>query len=369
MYLRYIFISILLLFVTIFGEYLLFITFQTLGAFKYPYVKNIVLTLGVLLPTMFVGAMLYGGKHFSLINTWIYAMGGLWLAIFTYLLMGVITILLLVFINNSFNLNLPIKLISFIIITISTLIILYGVYNANHPRIVKMEVTSSALAPFWGNKKIIIISDVHLGITRRGKFMKKIIDTINTEKPDITFNLGDLIDGPKFPYKEGFASISELNPPLGNFYVEGNHEGYSEEYAVFKENFPKNLNDITEKKVVINNTQIIGIYYDEQKTPDEMAQELSKVGYDKTMPSIILMHDPKDIPMLANNGASLVLSGHTHKGQFFPFSILIKMLDNKYFYGVTQTLNTISITSEGVGTAMAPVRIGTKPEIIVLTIK
>lgn len=369
MYLRYIFISILLLFVTIFGEYLLFVTFQALGAFKYPYVKNIVLTLGVLLPTMFVGAMLYGGKHFSPINTWIYTMGGMWLVVFTYLLMGVMVMLSLILINNSFNLSLPIKLISFILIIISTLVILYGIYNANNPRIVRMEITSPTLASLWKDKKIAIVSDVHLGIIRRGNFMKKIIDIINAEKPDITFNLGDLIDGPAFPYKEGLAPISELNPPLGNFYVEGNHEGYSEEYPIFKENFPKNLNDVTEKKVIVNGTQIIGIYYDEQKTADEMAQELNNVGYDKTMPSIILMHDPKDIPMLANNGASLVLSGHTHKGQFFPFSILIKMLDNKYTYGVTQTLNTTSITSEGVGTAMVPVRIGTNPEIIILTIK
>lgn len=369
MYLRYIFISILLLFITISGEYLLYVTFHTLGAFKYPYVKNIILILGVLLPTMFVGAMLYGGKHFSLINEWIYTVGGIWLVIFTYLLMGVATVLLLMLINNSFGFNLPIKLISFILITISTLVILYGIYNADYPRIVRMEINSPALAPLWKDKKIVIISDVHLGIIRQGKFMKKVVDIMNTEQPDITFNLGDLIDGPSFPYKEGFAPISLLNPPLGNFYVEGNHEGYSEEYPIFKANFPKNLNDLTDKKVIINDTQIIGISYDEQKTADEMNQELKQVGYDKNIPSIILMHDPKDIPMLANDGVSLVLSGHTHKGQFFPFSILVKMLDSKYFYGVTNTLNTVSITSAGVGTAMTPVRIGTTPEIIVLTIK
>lgn len=369
MYLRYIFISILLLFITISGEYLLFVTFQSLGAFKYPYVKNIILILGVLLPTMFVGAMLYGGKHFSTINTWVYTTGGIWLVVFTYLLMGVTTILLLMLINNSFGFNLPIKLISFILITISTLVILYGIYNANNPRIVRMEVTSPALAPLWKDKKIVIISDVHLGIIRQGKFMKKVVDIMNSEKPDITFTLGDLIDGPSFPYKEGFAPISLLNPPLGNYYVEGNHETYSEEYPIFKENLPKNLNNVTEKKVIVNDTQIIGISYDERKTADEIATELSKVGYDKNIPSIILMHDPKDIPMLAKSGVSLVLSGHTHKGQFFPFSILVKMLDSKYFYGVTNTLNTVSVTSEGVGTAMTPVRIGTTPEIIVLTIK
>lgn len=369
MYLRYIFISIVLLFITISGEYLLYITFHTLGAFKYQYVKNIILTLGILLPTMFIVGMLYGGKHFSLINTWIYTVSSIWLVVFTYLLIGVAIIFLLTLFNNSFGLNIPIRLISFILITISTLAIAYGIYNANNPRIVRIEITSPTLAQLWKGKKIVIISDVHLGIIRQDKFMKKIVEIMNSEKPDITFNLGDLIDGPSFPYQKSFAPISLLNPPLGNFYVEGNHESYSEEYSIFKANFPKNLNDLTNKKVIVNNTQIIGIPYVEGKTADEINQELNKVGYDKTVPSIILMHDPKNTPMLANDGVSLVLSGHTHRGQFFPFSFLVKMIYGKYLYGATQTLNTISITSSGVGTAMTPVRIGTTPEIIVLTIK
>ncbi len=244
-----------------------------------------------------------------------------------------------------------------------------GIINANNTRIVRIEVNSSVLSPLWKGKKIVFSSDTHLGLIRREKFMKKIIDIINNEKPDITFNLGDLIDGPSFPYTKGFAPISELKSPMGDYYVEGNHESYSQEYNVFKENFPKNLNDITGKKVMINNTQIIGIPYGAMKGANEINQELEQVKYDKNIPSIILMHDPKDTSKLADNGVSLVLSGHTHAGQFFPFTLLVKKIAGKYFHGLTYTKDTAEITSSGVGTAMVPIRVDTIPEIIVVTIK
>ena len=369
MYLRYLFISIVLLIVVITGEYLIYISIHRLGLFKYLYIKNTLLTLGIILPVIFMGAMIYGGKNFSLLNSWIYTAGAVWLGLLTYLVIVAFIISVLVLINNYTGFNIPINTITIILIFCAIATTIIGITNTNNIRITKVSVDSPILAPLWKDKKIVFVSDTHLGLVRREKFMKKIVDIINKEKPDIVFNLGDLIDGPSFPYKKGFAPMSELNPPMGNYYVEGNHETYNQEYKLFKENFPKNLNDITGKKVIINGTQIIGIPYGVMKNSDDINKELSEVSYDKTIPSIILMHDPKDTPRLADQNVSLVLSGHTHAGQFFPFNLLVKKIAGIYFYGLTYTKETPSITSSGIGTAMVPIRLETNPEIVVVTIK
>ena len=369
MYWRFFFIFIVFLIVITTGEYVIYLLFKQLNFFKYLYIKNILIILGIVLPLMFVGAMAYGSKHFSLLNSWFYTAGAIWLGIITYIFIATIIVSILILINNSLGFNWPIKGIYLVLIILALGITTYGIYSASNPRLIKWAVNSPSLASLWKDKKIIIISDIHLGDVRREKFMQKVVDIIKTEKPDIVFNLGDLIDGPAFPYGKGFAPIYELNPSLGNYYVEGNHEGYNMEYSVFKSNFPKNLNDITGKKIMINNTQIIGIPYGMMKSKEDIINELKEVTYDKNVPSIILMHDPKDIPYLAENNISLVLSGHTHAGQFFPFTLLLQKMYGKYNHGVAYTSNTSSITSSGVGTAIVPIRVGTTPEIIELTIK
>ena len=270
MNLRYIIFPIVLLLLIALCEYLIYRVFNQLDFFKYKYFKNIFLALGIILPIVFASVMLYGTKHFSLINSYFYAIGGVWLGILSYLLAISVILAILILINTYGNLNLPLKEIAIGLIALVIVTVAYGIYNANNPKIVKFEVTSPSLSPLWKDKKIVIISDIHLGEIYREKFMKKVVDIINKEKPDIVFNLGDIIDGPSFPYEKGFAPLLQLNPPLGNYYVEGNHETYSQEYSLFKSYFPKNINDITSKKVLLNGTQIIGISYSMMKKPEEV---------------------------------------------------------------------------------------------------
>ena len=353
--------------VVITGEYLIYLFFQSLGISESSPLRNIFLSLGFFLPTFFVGGMFYGAKHFSILNSWLYTIGAIWLGLLTYLVMATFCFFILTIFNQYFNL--PTNHLMFFLIAFAFSLTIYGVYNASTPKIVRYEISSPTLFPLWKNKKIVFISDVHLGMIRREKFMQKIINLINKEKPDITFNLGDLIDGSSFPYQKGFAPLSLLQSKLGNYYVEGNHEGYSQESNLFRKNFPPSLIDITNQKIIINQTQIIGLPFNRAKNQEQINQELIKVSYDKNLPSIILMHDPKNNPELISNSVSLVLSGHTHAGQFFPFTFLLSKIKNKYFYGLTYTNKTASLTSSGVGTSMVPLRIRTRSEIVIISIK
>ncbi|NVN96770.1 metallophosphoesterase [Candidatus Nomurabacteria bacterium] len=327
------------------------------------------MVLGIILPVIFMGAMLYGSKHFSSINSYLYMIGGIWFGLLAYILAISVLLAILILVNSHYGLALPLKQIAVSLIVFTVMLVAYGIYHANNPKVVEFEVNSSSLSPMWKDKKIVIISDIHLGEIYREKFLGKVVDIINKERPDIVFNLGDIIDGPSFPYEKGFAPFSLLNPSLGNYYVEGNHETYNQEYSVFKSFFPKNINDVTGKKLLVNGTQIIGIPYGMLRQPGEIQKELDKVAYDKQVPSIILLHEPKDIQTLVNNNVSLVLSGHTHGGQFFPLTLIVKWIYGKYNHGVNYEGNTISLTTYGVGTAVTPIRIGTDSEIVVLKIK
>ena len=364
MSLRYIIFPIILLIFIAICEYTIYRVFNQLEFFKYKYIKNIFITLEIILPIIFMGAMIYGTKHFSIINSYFYAIGGVWLGFLSYILIVSVILALFILLNSYSNVNLPLRQIAMGLILLVIIIVIYGIYHANNPKVVEFDVSSPTLAPMWKDKKIIIVSDIHLGIIYREKFMKKVVDIINKEKPDIIFNLGDIIDGPSFPYEKGFAPFYELSPTLGSYYVEGNHETYNQEYSVFKSYFPKNINDITGKKLIVNGTQIIGIPYSMIRSTGEIQKELDKVMYDKQVPSIILLHEPKDIKTLADNNTSLVLSGHTHGGQFFPLTLIVNWIYGKYNHGVTYTENTASLTTYGVGTAITPIRIGTDSEIV-----
>lgn len=369
MKMHYVSIFIISFLIIIVSEYLFYLPSINSEILKHPDIGRILLSICIILPIIFTLTVLYSQKHFSKLNSWLYTMSALWIGVIFYLFMISFIAITLIPFYNYFGLNLPTNLIIILILSIVFIISFYGVYNANNPKIVHFEIESKELSPLWGDKKIILISDTHFGNMRGEKFMKKIVDIMNNEKPDIIFHLGDLIDGPSFDYKKVFAPIDNLNSSLGIYYTEGNHEAYNREYSVFKANFPKKINDITGKKIIINNTQIIGIPYFKKKSKSNTKEQLDLVGYDKNMPSIILMHDPKNTPILAKENVSLVLSGHTHAGQVFPFTVLVKMVDGKYVHGVASTEETKSITSSGVGVAISPMRIGTKPEIVILKIK
>ena len=366
---RFFAISIVILLIMILTEYVAYQAFNSAGTIRSKQVEEILMILGVVFPIMFISSMLYSYRNYSKFNSWLNIVSSVWLAFISYIFAISILVSVLISTNSYLNLNIPIRTICNTLIILVLISIVYGLWNSNKIKIRRWNIKSDSLSKNWSGKKIVIVSDIHLGNIRHDKFMQEIVDTIKSENPDIIFNLGDLIDGPSIPYGEWFKPLLSLKPELGNFYVEGNHEKYSHEYEFFRSQFPASLNDLTDKKIIINNTQIIGLHHEEKEEENKTVLRLKSLDYDPKISSIILIHNPKNVKTLAENGVSLVLSGHTHDGQVFPGTTMVNMLYGKYSYGVSYTNNTISITSSGVGTSIIPIRIGTRPEIIVLTIE
>lgn len=364
---RFVVFSIILFFVILISEYLAYASLHSVGIIKSTKLEIFLMSLAVIFPLAFILSMIYSYKHYSAINSFINTVSSIWLGLVCYLFIASLIIIILIVINHFWGLQIPIKLISTGLLLVVFSLISYGLLNAGNPRIVRWDITNESLSA-WKGKKIILVSDIHIGNLNDRIFLERIVKDIKSENPDITFNLGDLIDGSVFPYKDWLSPLSKINSPLGDYYVEGNHEKYNQQYEVFKSQFPIGITDLTNKKIILNNTQIIGLDYIQNESDDEIKNRLSSLGYDPNIPSLVLLHDPKNVNALSESNVTLTMSGHTHGGQFFPFNLLVKRIYKELTYGISRKQNTVSLVTNGVGTSVIPIRIGTKPEIVILNI-
>jgi hypothetical protein len=354
--------------VILISEYIAYASLHHAEIIKSKNIEIVLMTIGIILPIIFIASMLYSYRNYSVFNSLINTISSVWLVFILYTFIASLFVFSLIMLNTYLGFQIPIKIISSLLILIIISLITYGVINSNNTKVVRWSIISEKLYPDWGGKKIIIISDIHLGSVRGEKFLQKIITKIDKENPDVVFILGDLIDGPAFPYEKWLNEFSKLKPQMGILYVEGNHEKYNFEYEKFKSLIPNSINNLTDKKIILNNTQIIGLDYDENENKIEIENKLKSLDYKSSESSIILIHDPKNIPFLSDFETSLTLSGHTHAGQFFPFNSLVNFMYKKYTHGVSYTNKTASLVSSGVGSSLIPVRIGTSSEIIILDI-
>jgi hypothetical protein len=192
---------------------------------------------------------------------------------------------------------------------------------------------------------------------------------IDITSPNATDSIiaGDLIDGPKFPTERDLSPLAGLVAPLGVYYAPGNHEVYggnTKELFAFTDQYTTGLRD---SKITINGTDIVGMNYDAGETPDGVKIRLERSNFDSKNPSIVIIHEPKNNKTIQDMGADLIVSGHTHGGQVWPFTIFVKRIYKEYTSGLNLRNNNASITTTGIGTWGPPIRIGSKPEVIVIT--
>ncbi len=315
------------------------------------------------LPVILIITMIIGAKKYYQVNAFFYTVSVMWLAVLLYLFIGVLALFLISFITGSIGISLPMFPVATTAIIIVAGIIIYGVIHASRPQLVEYAVSSPALAPLWREKNIILISDMHLGLVRNRAFTEKVVKKINALSPDLILIAGDIIDGPVFDYMNGLSPLKNLKSTYGVFYTPGNHEDYNTENDKFYPIVKSLTHTLIDEKTEVNGTQIIGLRYHEESLEDTVVR-LMETGYKTDKPSIALLHDPRNTPALQKKGVSLVVSGHTHKGQFFPSNLIVRGIYKKFIYGMHQSEKTVSITTSGIGTMMMPIRVGTRAEIV-----
>ncbi|MDG2404382.1 MAG: metallophosphoesterase [Paracoccaceae bacterium] len=206
------------------------------------------------------------------------------------------------------------------------------------------------------NHCLAFISDIHLGSNDQNH-LKRIISKIIRINPKILLIGGDLIDGSSFKTSD-LGILKALKIPI--YFVTGNHEYYlkdaNEKLDSLKE---YGIKTIDNQNIFYDNINIIGIsdnISDHEKI--KYVQDMVKPGSF----NLCIVHQPSIWENIWDD-VDMMLSGHTHKGQIFPFYFLVK-LKFKYIYGVYKTKNSTLCVSSGAGTWGPRMRLGSVNEIV-----
>jgi len=276
-------------------------------------------------------------------------------------------------------------------LALAVLITGYGVWNAFHPVVKKLEIEFENLPDSWKNKTIVQLSDIHLGHFYGRAHLKRLVRKVNALDPELIFITGDLFDGMAGDISGFTDGLRRFTARRGVFFITGNHEHYIGLDRALRVLGQTHINVLHNEAIKIDGLQIIGISYPGIQGVGQI-QGLEKTGPtdDDRRPRIMLFHTPTNISPRKGDGldrhfstywvpdtnfaaaqklgADLQLSGHTHAGQIFPFGYLTKLLYKGFDHGI-QRLDGFTIhTSSGVGTWGPPMRTGNRPEIVAINL-
>ena len=245
------------------------------------------------------------------------------------------------------------------------LICIAGVMSAQQINILSYTLASTKLHQ---PVTIVQISDLHLGLLSSNEHIQKLVDDINALNPDIIVSTGDLVDM-QVNYLDGFSStLAKLTASRGKYAVYGNHEAYAgiDKSTKFTERAGFTL--LSNRGVTLDHiVNIVGIDDPAVRGKLTSSGDNEKQLLENFSPdlfTVLLKHQPTIAPE-TRGMFDLQLSGHTHGGQIFPFSLLTKI-----FYPAPFGLSQIEseswlYVSKGTGTWGPPIRVLAKPEVSV----
>ncbi|WP_308634841.1 metallophosphoesterase [Paenibacillus silvisoli] len=256
------------------------------------------------------------------------------------------------------------------VIAALALLLAKGSYNAWSPVVRAYEVTVPKAAGGLKQLHIAVASDLHLGTTVGGRHLQRLVDRVNELKPDVMLLAGDVLDDDVSPFlKHGYAGkLAEMKTTYGTFAVLGNHEYYGGGISEFvREMKGVDIPVLLDETVVIAD----GVYLigrkDKTDRGRKKAAELT-AGLDRALPMIFMDHQPGAIAEIADAGADLSVHGHTHRGQMAPNHLITRRIfELDYGYLLKGRLH--AFVSSGFGTWGPPIRLGSRSEILSITVK
>jgi len=245
----------------------------------------------------------------------------------------------------------------------------YGFVAARQINVEWVHIPTIKLGKMSEPFRIVQISDLHLGLLSDEKRLRRLVETIESIRPDVVLSTGDLIDM-QLDHLDGFADLFlKLNPRFGKFAVTGNHEAYAglDKGLLFTKRAGFKMLSYEGVKVggVIN---IVGIDDPAVLRPlktNPPAEEAVLQHYPKKEFTLLLKHRPTVIPASVQF-FDLQLSGHTHGGQIFPFNLVTKFV-HPAKTGLSQVgYKTWLYVNRGIGTWGPPIRFLVPPELTVI---
>ena len=247
--------------------------------------------------------------------------------------------------------------------------VIYGSFEARSIRSEPLVIHSAKIPKEVGRIRIVQVSDVHVGVLIRGNYLAEILRKVREAAPDILISTGDLVDGQGNDLSEAAAQFREIRPRYGKFAVTGNHEFYAgiDEAMGFTINAgftPLRGKIATVAGVVdlvgVDDPGRHGLGFQGRLSDREVIAKADGGRF-----TVLLKHQP-----LVEKGPlgafDLQLSGHTHKGQIFPFSLVTRLVYPFHAGNYRLENGALLHVNRGTGTWGPPVRFLSPPEITVI---
>ncbi|GAA0077074.1 metallophosphoesterase [Clostridium sp. CTA-5] len=300
-----------------------------------------------------------------------------YMAISIYLLILFFITDIFLIINKKFNFFPNIKdkslLFSLIFCILIIALVAIGSFNANNSYVKNYDIKIDK--DFKEEKlNIVLISDIHLGDIIGNSRLQNMVSEINNLNPDIVLISGDLIDSSIKPFIENnmASQLGKIKSKYGTFFSLGNHDIFDnkiEQLSSLLTN--EGINVLRDNYKLINNSfYIVGrddVSISRIKEKRKYIKDIIN-DIDNSKPIILIDHNPSSINESLESNIDLQVSGHTHKGQLIPFNLITKCIFENH-YGYMRKNNFNIVVSSGYGTWGPPLRIGSRSEIVNITLQ
>jgi len=317
----------------------------------------------------------------SSINKKLRWVGGYWMSVFFYLLAFFALADLLLLIGSATKL-IPSDMYQdallcsgALVVLLTAVVVAYGLHNAGQVRTVSYNIELDKGQP--NEIGIVLIADLHLGDVNSEGRLEAVVREINSLAPDIVCIAGDIFNDDYYTMRnpqKATRLLRGIEATYGTYACLGNHDGGS--------TLPEMMEFLEQSGIILLNEEHVRISerliligrlnfsrtgkFGELKRGD-FSEIISQA--DSTLPLVVMDHDSRHISEY-NKEVSLVLSGHTHRGQVFPCNVLARLVF-PFEYGHYQKGDNSpsAIVTQGVGTWMMPMRVGTKCEVARITLR
>lgn len=241
------------------------------------------------------------------------------------------------------------------------------------PSVRRVDIPIADLDSRLAGLRIVQISDLHVGPTIGYRYLRRVVSMANDLAADLIALTGDIVDGSVSRLAQDVSPLADLRPMQSAFLVLGNHDYYSGASAWVSHFQSMGIKVLLNEHVTIdrNGARLIvgGVtdpaarIYDPQRVPrpDLAAGAASGPAF-----RLLLAHNPSLAPLGQKAGFDLQLSGHTHAGQFFPWTLAVRLIHTRHVAGLSREGRMWVYVSAGTGSWGPPIRFGTMPELTLL---
>jgi len=252
-----------------------------------------------------------------------------------------------------------------------------GAYAFIEPRMLSVQaytVRSNQLPEAFEGLTIAFVADVHHSGFFPLSAVEAMVKRVNSMNPDIVLLGGDYVGyDPKY-FAPMFEALGRLEAPMGVYGVRGNHDNW-EDAGLCQAEAAKNGISLIDNHLLWlecgnERVALAGVGDLDTDAQDIMPVEWETRDEDYV---VLLSHNPDYIEEMPSDKVDLMLSGHTHGGQFTLFGLFPLIVPSrtggKYVAGTYQKDNTTLIVSKGVGVSVFPVRFCCPPQIVQITLE